>query len=415
MNPLLVSGFGISIHVNRRKLVVHDRLKDEKLEFYPHQIDHDSVIVDGHSGNITFEAIRWLMKHGINVALLNWNGSLLGAILPKEPKSGKLRVNQYSKYLDGRSRYAIADELVNQKIEHTLNLLRELSRYYPEIDVAKVEKIFEIEKRNSSLSKKTVSNLMNYEGRIATFYWDCLTKVFNRLYPNFHFKSRKNKSYSWNMNASDEVNALLNYGYAILESEVRRAINAVGLDPSVGFLHELAESKEPLVYDIQELFRWLIDLSVIQLLEEKKLKKPDFIVTENYHIRLKESTAKALIEKITISFNKKVSYKRNRSYSYQSILFDSVQQLANFIIEKNKNVQTLFFIPKFNIERSDAFALRQKILEMSPAERKKVGINKSTIWYMKKNIEAGKSIKIYDKVYQQLSPLAKVAKAKQRD
>lgn len=88
---------------------------------------------------------------------------------------------------------------------------------------------------------------MMYEGRIATFYWDCLAKVFNKLYPAFNFKSRKNKSYSWNMNASDEVNALLNYGYAILESEVRKDINAVGLDPAIGFLHELDESKEPLV------------------------------------------------------------------------------------------------------------------------------------------------------------------------
>lgn len=100
------------------------------------------------------------------------------------------------------------------------------------------------------------------------------------------------------MNASDEINALLNYGYAILESEIRKGINAIGLDSSIGFLHELKDGRSSLVYDLQELGRWLIDLSVIQLLEEKKLKKSDFIVTENYNIRLRESTAKALIEKV---------------------------------------------------------------------------------------------------------------------
>jgi CRISP-associated protein Cas1 len=52
------------------------------------------------------------------------------------------------------------------------------------------------------------------------------------------------------MNASDEINALLNYRYAILESEVRKDINATGLDPAIGFLHELADSKTPLVYDL---------------------------------------------------------------------------------------------------------------------------------------------------------------------
>jgi CRISPR-associated protein Cas1 len=75
------------------------------------------------------------------------------------------------------------------------------------------------------------------------------------------------------MNASDKINALLNYGYSILESETRKEINAVGLDPSVGFLHDLAQSKEPLVYDIQDILRWIIGISVIQLLEEKKLRK----------------------------------------------------------------------------------------------------------------------------------------------
>jgi len=56
---------------------------------------------------------------------------------------------------------------------------------------------------------------------------------------------------------------LLNYGYAILESEIRKTINGIGLDYSIGFLHEINQSRTPLVYDIQELFRWLIDISVI--------------------------------------------------------------------------------------------------------------------------------------------------------
>jgi CRISPR-associated protein Cas1 len=108
------------------------------------------------------------------------------------------------------------------------------------------------------------------------------------------------------MNASDEVNAPLNYGYAILESEIRKDVNAVGLDPTIVFLNELAVSKTSLVYDIQELFRWLVDLSVLQIVEEKKLKEPDFIVTENYHLRIKSAAAKVLIGRISLNFNRKV-------------------------------------------------------------------------------------------------------------
>ena len=77
----------------------------------------------------------------------------------------------------------------------------------------------------------------------------------SQLYPEFNFTGRKNKSNSRNYNASDEINALLNYGYAILESDIRKGINAVGLDCSIGFLHEICQSRTPLIYDIQELLQ----------------------------------------------------------------------------------------------------------------------------------------------------------------
>lgn len=77
----------------------------------------------------------------------------------------------------------------------------------------------------------------------------------------------------------------------------------------------------------------MVDLSVIQLLEEKKLKKSDFIVTENYNIRLKETAAKALIDKIKQYFNAKAFY-NGKYYSYQNILYENVRLLANYILGK---------------------------------------------------------------------------------
>jgi CRISPR-associated protein Cas1 len=421
MNPLLLSGFGISINVDKRKLVIVNKLENnEKYEFYPHQITYDSIIIDGHTGYISFEAIRWLMKHDIPLIMLNWNGNLLGVTLPQGPKSGKLRIKQYQKYLDNKIRINIAEEIVNCKIKLIFNLLRELANYYSEININLIEKLFQngktdygvlklriISEANYDISqtKRFISNtLMNHEGRIATIYWQYLTKIFHKLYPQFNFQNRKNKSHSWNNNASDEVNALLNYGYAILEAEIRKCINAIGLDSSIGFLHEIAESKTPLVYDIQELFRWLIDLSVIELLEEKKLlKKGNFIVTENYHIRLKENTANLLVDKIKNNFNRKAeNYKRSKSYSYKNILFDNVQLLANFIMDKNNKIQ--FNIPIIKMQKSDYnyFAIQKRIMSMTTEERKRLGINKSTLWYQKNSLSKGHRVRLYDKVLSKL-------------
>jgi len=144
------------------------------------------------------------------------------------------------------------------------------------------------------------------------------------------------------------------------------------------------------------LFRGLIDVSVIQLLEEKKIKKSDFIITENYHTRLGEDVAKLLIEKINSNFNAKYNYKNGKNYSYQVILQDNLQQLANFIVGKKKEFD--FVIPKMKLNKKDNLELRKKILNMTAEERNQLGINKSTLWYIKKNLSEGKIPKIYEKI-----------------
>lgn len=59
-------------------------------------------------------------------------------------------------------------------------------------------------------------------------------------------------------------------------------------------------------------------------------------------------------------------------------------------------------MPHVEINRDDNLLLREKILSMSPEERKKLGINKSTLWYLKKNVSSKDKIKIYDKVLQKM-------------
>ena len=329
-------------------------MDNKRYEYYPHQIKHDSVIVDGHTGSISFEAMHWLVKHNIPIAMLNWNGNLLSVTLPKETISAKLKIKQYEAYLDQDKRYGIAECMVREKVKQSLNLLAELHKYHNEVRALTARDIGSI--------RKDHENLLMYEGNSAILYWSELRKVFNKLYPKFRFTDRNGRRQSWNTNASDEVNALLNYGYAILESEVRKDLNSIGLDPSISFLHELSNSRASLVYDVQELYRWLIDLSVIQLLEEKKLKKADFIVTENYNIRLRDTTTKALIEKIKLNFNTRALY-NGKYYSYQNILYENVRLLANYIIGKSNKLQ--FNVPEFKIKRDDNIDIQSKVLSLT--------------------------------------------------
>ena len=55
-------------------------------------------------------------------------------------------------------------------------------------------------------------------------------------------------------------------------------------------------------------------------------------------------------------------------------------------------------MPEFKIKREDNTDIRNEVLSLTPQDRKKLGINKSTLWYMQKHIKEGKRIKVYSKV-----------------
>jgi len=174
---------------------------------------------------------------------------------------------------------------------------------------------------------------------------------------------------------------------------VREDINTMGLDVSIGYIHEIAPSKYPLVYDLQELFRYVVDHSVIELLETT-LKKSDFITTENYHIGLKPNTAKLLIEKIKDNFNQLYEF-RNKQYALENIMFENIRELSKYITGNSKSLE--FTISDIEIKRNDNSQIREKIMSIGPEKRKELKINKSTIWYQQKKIKDGKTIKIYNK------------------
>src|SRR5208337_1675117 len=102
---------------------------------------------------------------------------------------------------------------------------------------------------------------------------------------------------------------LLNYGYAILESQCRKALNSIGLEATIGFLHNAQLTRYALVYDFQEPFRWLIDSTIIECLEYNRFSRKDFYRLDNYVLRLKPEAIKKLLDALRIKFNSPVRYK----------------------------------------------------------------------------------------------------------
>ncbi len=87
---------------------------------------------------------------------------------------------------------------------------------------------------------------------------------------------------------------------------------------------------------------------------------------------------------------------KEKQFSYQYVLRGQVQKLAKYISDRQKELH--FIVPGVPIKRNDDNATKDYILNMTPEQRKELGINKSTLWYIQKNLREGKKVKLYDKV-----------------
>ena len=254
------------------------------------------------TGSISFEALRFLAVHDVPVTLLRWNGSVLSTILLRGPANGELRIGQIGADSDPTRRLGIAREFIREKVPKTVELTEEFSRTLPVSPDP-------IRKEGATSMGSTLNDLRIYETKVAIAHWKEYAKTIETLWPKSGFISRRSSQRSWSNDAADPTNALLNYGYSLLESACRSAIVSVGLLPEIGFVHEVAPSKFPLAYDLQEPFRWLVDLSVLEVVWDAKLdRRADFIVTENYHVRLRPKAAQALMDRLSANLNRKVAF-----------------------------------------------------------------------------------------------------------
>jgi len=395
MRPLLLHGFGTSVRVNGRTLEVDWRSEGRKEVFRPQQLPFDSVVVDSMTGSVSFEALRFLAVHDVPVTLLRWNGTVLSTILPRGPAHGDLRIAQVAAYKDSERRLKIARAFIGEKVAKTISLDRFLSGTLP-MDSSSIEK----EVRSDQGT--TLNELRVYEARVAQAHWKEFAKGVDALWPNAGFVSRRSPNRSWSNSAADPTNALLNYGYALLESACRAAIVSVGLMPEIGFLHEVAPSKTPLAYDLQEPFRWLVDLSVIEALRDGRInRKRDFMVTENYHIRLRPSAIAVLTDRLSANFNRKVPV-RGRSFAFETLIQETARKLSRGLAGAKGQLD---FSCPFAVGESGHVdgGLKARVAAMSYGEARRLGISKAGLFAMKRRAAEGRPLRLYSKIRDRLA------------
>jgi CRISPR-associated protein Cas1 len=299
--------------------------------FLPRKIEHDAIVIENGTGHISLGALRWLSHHNIPIFFLDFDGSVISSILPPTPIKADLRVAQIQASADSARKFTIAHALVEAKIARSLQILDWSAQRHNikrEIRMTKVEAL-RLGKAN------TIGKLRTVEGRTALRYWQGFAKIMPE--PS-RFKGRASDSH--NNNASDCYNAALNYGYGYLKILCRTAINSVGLEPAVGFLHELSttQTAESLVYDLQEPWRWLVDFCVIAAFESQKLSPHDFAWTkDDYLYRLEWEGKMRLLDLLRVRFNSGVNYK-GRVLKWDTVIEEKTLELSRFLTGRSSTL-----------------------------------------------------------------------------
>jgi len=246
---------------------------------------------------VSLAALRWLADQDAAFVMLDRNGSVLVTTGPVRPSDARLRRAQGLAHESGVAR-KIARELIVQKLLGQEQVIKKFFKEGPSSQVI-------VEARRSVARAKTNEEIRRWEAKAALAYWSAMREVpvnFSKsdssTIPEHwkRFGSRVSPLTNSPRLAVNPTNAILNYLYAVLESESRLALAALGLDPGIGVLHNDLRSRDTLASDLMEPVRPKVDALLLSLLTSEQFRREWFFEQRDGNCRLMASFAVKLSE-----------------------------------------------------------------------------------------------------------------------
>ncbi|GGM75413.1 CRISPR-associated protein Cas1 [Thermogymnomonas acidicola] len=266
------------------------------------------------NATLTKPAIQLLSRAGIPVFLMTSSGRYISSILPENYLiSGKVRIMQFSRFLDPGSRMHLARAFViGAARNYNVNLRRHGA---PRIRVS----------FRDVLSATDIPGLMGIEGNIADSYFDSLDTV---LPEEFRIGTRSRRP------PMSFGNALISFVNSLIYSTVSSEIFCTHLDPTVSFLHEPSTSRTSLALDVAEIFKPILGHSVIVSMIRRKELKPDKHFVSNGGVFLNEAGRRMVLSRFSEEMEKTVYSKSLARYvSNKHIIRLELYKLERYILE----------------------------------------------------------------------------------
>ena len=326
-----LKGYGFSISVKDSKIILkncYDPFSEPKIEeWFVKDMPYDRIVLQG-KGYISTESLSLLSENNRTVVLLDNRGKQVTFChgIRDSLTATKYRIAQYDTFRDKTKRDYLVQQILKAKLQSQIRFLKSTNN--PKI----LQNINKLEKSGIS------------EAVSSRYYFDNYTKLID---VRFGFKKRNSVRIE-KKNATDVINALLNYGYAVLAGQISAYINGIGLDAYYGFMHKNHTSFQSLVYDLIEPFRWLVDYSVWKLSDAKssnRISKKQYAHTRDGTVVLEYDLIRKFLELLERTFQKEKQYDykhgkktRNGLKSVQEITIAKImiQNLAEFCSGKQK-------------------------------------------------------------------------------
>lgn len=243
-------------------------------------------------------------QDGREVAWFSENGRFQGRL--SGPISGNvlLRQAQHRAMESGNASLYMAMRFVEAKLKNTRVILQRAVRERGETEALN-QAIYEHESSLRHLPQaRSPDEVRGLEGNAAASYFAAFGDLL--LSGEFRFDGRNKRP------PRDPVNALLGFVYALLTTQCVAALEGVGLDPQVGFLHVLRPGRPALALDLIEEFRaWWADRLVLSLLNRKQLAPKHFEERPGGAVLLNEEGRKETI----------IAFQKRRQETVQHPLF----------------------------------------------------------------------------------------------
>ncbi len=241
---------------------------------------------------LTPALMAFCAENHVGVSYLSENGKFLARVYGAQQGNVLLRKSQYRMSDDPEQSLAVARNIIAAKVTNSRSLLMRHKRNHPEKSSPALHSVCDaLGKRIQSVRNAgNLEELRGIEGECANLYFSVLSELITTPNGNFAFNGRTRRP------PLDPVNALLSFLYALLVNDIRSALEAVGLDPQVGFLHRIRPGRPSLALDIMEEFRaYFSDRVMLNLLNLNQVRADDFEKRESGEVRISDQARKTVI------------------------------------------------------------------------------------------------------------------------